>query len=311
MAMNPATAKPPNKRTAPNGFMVVVVLWLLGGLSVLVSVYSVYVIETATGFAILDNRLRATELTSAAIELGAYQLLASAPPSRPTQGAFRVRLGQATAVVEFRSEASRIDLNAAPKPLLAGLFVALGARPDAADVYADRVVGWRTPASAQNDREAFFYQGAPYGPRGGKFPHVQELTLVRGIPLDLVERALPLVTVHSGRPQVNIFDAEPEVIAALPGLSRERLQSILEQRRNPRTEPKDLIALLGPAQQFATTEGSKAVRYSVKGVFDDGFHSASEAVILLFEEGNEPFAILSRRDDLNEQSTVGVLRGRR
>ena len=37
-----------------------------------------------------------------------------------------VRLGAANATVEFRSEAARIDLNAAPKPLLAGLFRELG-----------------------------------------------------------------------------------------------------------------------------------------------------------------------------------------
>ncbi len=297
-------------RTAPDGFIVVVVLWILGGLSVLVSIYSVYVIETATGFAIQDDRLRATELTSTAIELGAYQQLALPPQSRATRGAFNFRLGQANVSVAFRSEASRIDLNAAPKPLLAGLFVALGARPDAADTYADRVVGWRTPASAGNDREAFFYQGAPYGPRGAKFPHVNELQLIRGLPADLIERALPLVTVHSGRPQVNIFDAEPEVVAALPGMSRERLQAVLAQRLNPRADPKDVLALLGPAQQFATTEGSKAMRYAVKMAFDNGFHARSEVVILLFEDGNEPFAVLSRRDDVDEPGTqVSLMTG--
>ena len=35
---------------------------------------------------------------------------------------FSFRLGQANVAVEFRSEAARIDLNAAPKQLLVGLF---------------------------------------------------------------------------------------------------------------------------------------------------------------------------------------------
>src|SRR5262245_54026970 len=107
--MSMASAKSPLARTAPNGFIVVVVLWMLAGLSVLVSIYSVYVIETATGFAIQDDRLRGSELTSAAVELGVYQLLALAPQSRPTKGAFSVRLGQGKAFVEFIFEAARID----------------------------------------------------------------------------------------------------------------------------------------------------------------------------------------------------------
>ena len=111
----------------------VVVLWLLGALSTLASIYSVYVVNTAAGFAGYDNQLRAEALVSAALELTAYQQLTRQP--RPTSGQFSFRLGQAEIAVTFRSEAARIDLNAAPKQLLVGLFRALGAQPDEAEIY--------------------------------------------------------------------------------------------------------------------------------------------------------------------------------
>ena len=107
-------------------------------------------------------------------------------------------------------------------------FVTLGARPDDAETYSDRIIGWRTTAPKDQDSEASAYRMARLGyqPRGAKFPHTNELSLVRDLPISLVERALPFVTVYNGRPQINILDAAPEVIAALPGMTRDRAECI-------------------------------------------------------------------------------------
>ena len=284
------------RQAGPNGFIVVAVLWVLAGLSALISIYAAYVVQAAGAQAIYDDQFRARALTAGAIELTAYQQLSAPEASRPTSGWFSFRLGEATVSVEYRSEAARIDLNAAPKSVLAGLFTMLGAGSDAAENYADRVIGWRTPVTAGNDQETSLYHGLGYGPRGGKFPHVNELTLVRDLPPVLVERALPFVTVYSGRPQVNIFDAAPEVVAALPGMTRENVNSVLAHRgASPETQ-KQLLAKLGSAAQFATMEGSKAIRSQITISFDHGFRSNSEVVALLDEHGQEPFSILSWRD---------------
>jgi general secretion pathway protein K len=286
------------KRSAPDGFIVVIVLWILGALSALVSIYAVYVINTASAFAAYDDHMKAEALVSAALELTAYQQQAASAQSRPTHGGFNFRLGQANIVVEFQSEAARVDLNTAPKQLLFGLFVTLGARPADADSYSDRVIGWRTPSPKDQDPEASTYRMARLGyqPRGAKFPHANELSLVRDLPPSLVERALPFVTVYSGRPQVNVLDAAPEVIAALPGMTQDRLNEFLLQRQ---ASPDAKLLLPADAQQYATLEGSKAFRVKVRIAFDDGHRDSAEVVILLFEEGDQPFAILSWRDELN------------
>ena len=154
------------------------------------SIYAVYVINSATAFAVYDDHLRAEALVSAAVELTDYQLQTAPAQSRPTYGRFSFHLDQANAAVEFRSEAARIDLNAAPKQLLAGLFRVLGARADDADIYSDRVIGWRTAPSTDQDLEASAYRmmRLGYQPRGtAKFPHVSELALVRDLPTTLVD----------------------------------------------------------------------------------------------------------------------------
>jgi general secretion pathway protein K len=256
----------------------------------------VYVINTASGFAGYDDHLKAEGLVSAALELTAYQLQPTSPQQRPANGAFSFRLGQANVAVAFRSETARIDLNSAPKQLLGGLLVTLGARPEDADVYASRIISWRTAASSDQDSENSAYRMARMGyqPRGSKFPHPNELTLVRDLPSSLVERALPFVTVYSGQPQINILDAAPEVVAALPGMTPDRLNAFLEQRRSSPQNAK--LMLPADAQQYATLEAGKSFRVTVRITFDDGRAENAEVVVLLFDEGDQPFAILSWRD---------------
>jgi general secretion pathway protein K len=296
--MTAPISKLAQRRSASDGFIIVAVLWILGALSALVSIYAVYVINSAAGFGELDNHLRAEALIGAAVELTAYHQLTVPALSRPSRGEFSFRLGKASITVSFCSETARIDLNTAPKQLLVGLFKVLGAHAADAEHYGDRIIAWRTKpndtASESSDATA-----ASQRARGGKFPHVNELALVDDLPISLVERALPFITVYSGRPQVNVADAPPEVIAALPGMNTDRINSFLAQRLADPASPAQKEALLqslGPAQQFATTEGSRAVRVKAKIAFDNGHQTQSEVVILLFDEGNEPFSILSWHD---------------
>src|ERR1700716_4351807 len=99
------TAPIPNCTTpgaASDGFIIAAVLWILGALATLISIYAVYVIDTAAAFRVHDDRLRRDALVSGAIGLTAYQLSA-AIQSRPTQGRFGFRVASANVAVEFRS----------------------------------------------------------------------------------------------------------------------------------------------------------------------------------------------------------------
>src|SRR4051794_26292077 len=280
--------------TARDGFIIVAILWILAALSALVSVYAVYVVDTAAGFVEHDDRLREEALVSAALEVTAYRQLTAQPQSRPSQGNFSFKFAGADIRVSFCSEAARIDLNAASKELLGGLFVSLGARPADADSYAARVVDWRTVAKDQPMDGPSYGRARPaYALRGAKFPQVDELAAVTNLPSALVERTLPFVTVYSGRPQINVSDAAPEVIAALPGMTADRVKAVLEQRRTQPDNKQAQIQLLGTAQQYATTEASRAIRVNVQIALKNTRQRHFEVVILLFDEGTEPFSILS------------------
>jgi general secretion pathway protein K len=322
------------------GFIIVAVLWIMLALATLASIYAAYVVRTAYAVGPSDDRVNAEALFTAALELTAYRLTATqgtlpapqaaqpggqaAQPAaqaaqpdaqaaqkaaRPSNGRFNFRLGRATIVGEFHSESGRVDLNEARKPLLASLFAMFGARPDDADQYADRIIAWRSaaPQNGQPDAEADAYRmaGRNYAPRGGPFQEVGELWLVLGVPPGWIERVMPYITVYSGVPQVNIFDASPFVLAALPGVSRQQVNAVLAARDLPGADGQALLALLGDAKDGATAEPGNAVRVTVAVQFDGGTRTSADIVILLGDDANEPYRVLSWRDDFDQIAPAG------
>ncbi|MFY9755873.1 MAG: type II secretion system protein GspK [Pseudolabrys sp.] len=304
------TNRAPNS-SACDGFIIVAVLWILVALATLASIYSIYINNSALAVSGMDDGLQAEALVSAGLELTAFRLTVpkdkdsdkdkDKEAQRPTSGQFAFRLGRANVTVNYSSETARIDLNAAPKALLAGFFAAIGASNDDADRYADRIIGWRQrPKPMDQAGEAALYRsaGLPYLPRGAPFAHASELWLVQGLPPELIRRALPFVTVYSGRPDINVFDAPPELIAALPDMTPARLATFLNHRDTVSRDKDSLSRLLGPDQPGATAEGSNAFRVKINIAFQNGWRTGSEAVILL-DAADEPFQVLSWRNDVD------------
>ncbi|MDQ0503331.1 type II secretion system protein GspK [Xanthobacter agilis] len=266
---------PPRTRpSGDDGFILVAVLWILIALATFAAAYAVYVAATVRSAVALEEEVAARPLARAALELTAFRLLAQSRDERPTRGGFSFRMGSAQIRVGFVEDTARIDLNAAPHELIAGLFSALGATPDAADGFARHVVAWRSsdPEDAPPE-EAALYRDAQlgYAPRGAPFVHADELWRVAGLPPDLVAAALPHVTVFSGQAQVHPANADP-VVQAAAGTRR--------------ADPGDD----GPAPLPGHTD---AVRVTIGMDFDSGRHRTIEAVILLRESGDTPYRILA------------------
>jgi general secretion pathway protein K len=218
----------------------------------------------------------------------------------PASGAFSFRLGRAGVTVDYRSESARIDLNATSKETFAGLFRTLGAQPDAADYYADRIIGWRKKADVAGDNQeatAYRVAGISYNPKQAPFQHVGELWLVLGIPPVLVARALPFVTVYSGKSDIDTENAAPEVVASLPNMTPERLGNVLQQRAGPmqfgQAQANDAT------QKLAATPPAQSYRLNIRMGLENGRRVAAEVVILVLQDGDEPYRVLSWRDDFD------------
>ena len=285
---------------AERGFVIVAVLWLLAALAALAMIFSIYLANSARALSLSDTALQAEALVSAGIELTAYQLRLADEQSRPARGAFQTRLNHADLAVSFVSEAARIDLNGAPKELIAGLFGILGATEEDAGQMADRIVAWRTKSTTEtagNEDALYRVAGRPYSPRRAPFAHVNELGLVLGLPPALVERALPFVTVFTGAPGVDVLNAAPEVVAALPGMTPLVLKQFLNDRGSLPNEPNAIATALGGAKASATTQKSQAYRLTIQVRFGNGRQTVSEVVIALRGD-EEPYRVLSWQDNV-------------
>lgn len=280
-----------------SGFIIVPVLWIIAALASLTIIYSLYARETALNFLDHDERLQAAALTESAVELAAYQLTAHSD-SQPLQGQFSFRQGSAAVTVHFRCENSLIDLNFAPQNVLVSFFVGIGIQPEEATNFANRIMAWRAPLrNGATDTEAGLYQqnGRGYGPRHGAFQDISELGLVAGLPSALIDRVLPYLTVYSGQPEVNVLAAPPQVLAALPGLTPERLQMLLNIRSNA---SQDIMrAQLGMTQSYITLNASRANRVSVVVQFASGRRADAQADIFLLPRDEEPYRVLSWREN--------------
>src|SRR5262249_17244913 len=124
----------------------------------------------------------------------------------------------------------------------------------------------------------------------------------------LVERAMPFVTVYSGLGQVNVLDAAPEVIAALPGMSSGRLNAFLGERESLPPDPQFVVNALGDNQSFATTKGGDAYRVRTRVALEDGRQRLSEVVIMMSATLGEPYRVLSWRSDVVAGATLAGAR---
>jgi general secretion pathway protein K len=303
------TSAPKSAGRTEAGFVLVAVLWILAALAALASIYSSYTINTAAASHVADDRVQAEASIQAGVEMAVFRQLALPEKARLDQGGFDLRVGRTSVAVRFRSEAARIDLNAASLDLLTGLFAAVGVDSTQAQTFAERVVGWRTKAAtsagansasaganaagdgaedkAAKEDKLYSEQHMPYPPRHAPFDNALELSLLPGISLAVVERVLPFVTVFSGRSDVDVSTADPTVLSALPGMTPQILGAVLNARVSDPGDGRALLTLLGPAKTHATTEGSKAFRASIAVEFDNGRRVHAEVVFRLKDQSEK------------------------
>jgi general secretion pathway protein K len=293
------TSSSQSETAANDGFVLVAVLWMLAALTTLISIYSAYALNTAAASHVTDDRIQAEASIRSGVEIAAYRKLAGSEAQ--SAGRFEVQVGRTRVVVRLSPETARIDINAAPKDLLTGLFVELGVDQAQAEFLTDRVIGWRDKADAGHGAEAQLYlkRNVPYQPRQAPFESALELSLLPEISPALVERALPLVTIFSGRGQVDAMSAPPTILSALPGMTPEILASILKGRASDPGDVKAILDLFGPAKRYATADESNAVRAAIEVVFDNGRRVHADVVFRVRESGDQPYDLLYWSDDFD------------
>jgi general secretion pathway protein K len=187
-------------RRRERGFALLIVLWSLALLALL----GAQVMGPSRNEMRLAANLRAAAVAQAAadgaVNEAVLRLLQGA--WSPRDGVVReVRIGAAVVAVRLEDEAGKINPNASPRPVLAGLIRAVGVDAPTASVLAARIVDWHSPMStslAGGGPKAAPYQaaGLDYAPPSRPFANLRELELVAGMTPDLYARIAPFLSVY-------------------------------------------------------------------------------------------------------------------
>jgi general secretion pathway protein K len=191
---------------------------------------------------------------------------------------YEAQLGNGYYTVKIVDESGKLDINAVSDILLKNLFVNLGIEEEEADIIVDSILDWRDPDDLLrlNGAEDDFYSSLPnpYEAKDDKFDTVEELLLVRGVTPEILygsgERKgiMNFLTVYSNVNKININAAPKEVLMALPGMSSEFADTIIEMRSINEIKNIQDLGITGEnysiIMPYVTTTGSSA--YSIEAV---------------------------------------------
>jgi len=151
------------------------------------------------------------------------------------------RLGNGFYSVRIVDESGKLDINRISDILLKNLLLNLGIEEETADIIADSIMDWRDPDDLRrlHGAEDDYYRSLPnpYEAKDDKFDTLEELLLVRGMTPEILygngERKgiINFLTVHANMSKININAAPKEVLMAVPGMSSEFADTIIDMRR--------------------------------------------------------------------------------
>jgi len=189
------------------------------------------------------------------------------------------RLGNGYYTVKIVDESGKLDINMVSDILLKNLLMNMGVEEENADIITDSVLDWRDPDDLHriNGAEDDYYRSLPnpYEAKDDSFDTLEELLLVRGVTPEILygnsERKgiINFLTVYSNMNRININAAPKEVLMAIPGMSSEFADTIIEMRGTKEIMNLQEIGITGEnysiLMPYVITSGSSSYTIEATG----------------------------------------------
>ena len=280
-----ASRKTPARPCRQQGMILIALLWVLVALSLLALNLSSTVRSEVNVTLASGESEKAYFYARGGLETALYRMIHPEKDPEKQKRLFSYRDGmnhfsisneESRCHVAIQDEAGRVDVNFANQPLLKRLMLNIGVEERQADLLAESIVGWREPdKSSRSGGDERALRGNDSRPH--LFSSVEELLLIPGVSREILygnvqrnkdgnatlQRGLAdFVTVYSEKAQINLNYAEPEVIAALPGVARDAAEAIVRERAEEslssgRVAQQIASLIPGEAASLITTEPSK------------------------------------------------------
>ncbi|MEP7206586.1 MAG: hypothetical protein ABI920_06585 [Casimicrobiaceae bacterium] len=271
--------------TRQRGIALVLALWITILLTVIASSFAFSMRGEALAARNAISGAQARAVADGAVDRMAFELLRprNSPEVWSADGQLRQwRDGDIVVSAVAVDESARIDLNAAPQPLLLGLLQNVGGlAPEEAQAVLDAILDWKDQDDLRrpNGAEEPEYRaaGRKYRPANGPFESVGELRRVLGVTPALYDRIAETLTIYSQQGGINPVTASREVLLALPNATSDAVDAFVVQRQEALGASLPVPAF-PPAQAFAAGP-APLWRIHAEAVTPDGVTFVRDAVV--------------------------------
>ena len=223
-------------RLAERGVALLAVVWTVALLTVLAAAFtSTTRTETRLARNVVEQA-QARAVAQAALHYVAFDLLRPVDQRRfPADGtAVPWTFAGFETVLRINDVAGRIDLNAADRETLSGVFEQAGVEAGDLDRVLDEIEDWRDVDDLRRlsgaEDEDYRAVGRMAGAKDAPFESVDELQQLLSVDARLVARVRDALTVYSGSAKVSASVVSPGALHALPGVDHELIDQYLEER---------------------------------------------------------------------------------
>jgi general secretion pathway protein K len=245
------------KTTSQKGIALLVVLWVLTILLVIVLSFSFLTrTETYSTLSFKEGSERKF-LAEAGVEraimelfyrmqnLGMQNIIEGSEVWKVDGTSYSGQIGDENYSVRITDESGKIDINAitdANSDILRNLFKNLGVPENEVYTIVDSILDWKDPDDLLhlNGAEDDYYMSLPnpYKPKNANFDTLEELIMVKGMTPEILygkgeqKGLIDYLTVNSKRKQINLNAAPKEVLMAIPGMTSEIADAIINYRQD-------------------------------------------------------------------------------
>jgi general secretion pathway protein K len=175
------------------------------------------------------------------------------------------QLGGGTYSVRITDESGKININTltdASGIILKNLLITSGVREEDVDIIVDSLLDWKDPSGGAvhrlNGAGDSYYMSLPnpYKVKHAEFDTVEELLLVKGMTPDILygttekKGIIGFLTVHSKTSNVNVNAAPGEVLRAVPGITPEIADTIIQFREIKRIANAQEVGIPQQSAQY-------------------------------------------------------------
>lgn len=265
-----------NKHMTEKGIALLIVLWVLTILMVIVLSFSVMARTEIYSTLAFKAGIERKFIAEAGIERAITELfyrefykdqtveLEGREVWKADGTPYEAQIGDGSYTVKILDESGKVDINTASELVLKNLLINAGVKPEEADIIVDSIMDWKDGDDLHrlHGAESDYYMSLPnpYRAKDDNFDTIEELLLVKGMTAGILygdgekKGIIDFLTVHSGAASININAAPREVLMALPGITPEYADSIIEYRKTKEINDLSEIGLSGEGIELIMPE---------------------------------------------------------